>query len=77
MAAEMHDAVDTGGDFLHLSIVGEVGGSEFLVRAQVCGFADIAKADTAIDAFEQCAQPRSDVAGRAGYQDMHFNFPWL
>src|SRR5947207_1579852 len=30
MAAEMHDAVDSGGYLLHLPVIGEVGGDEFL-----------------------------------------------
>ena len=43
-------------------------------RAQVCGLTDIAKADVRINAFEQFAQPGSNIAGSTGDQDMHVIF---
>src|SRR5581483_3254988 len=70
IAAEMGDAVDAGDDRLDLGVVGEVGGDELLVCRQIGGPADIAPADARVDAFQQFAQPRADLAGRAGDKDV-------
>ena len=68
-AAEMHDAVDAGDRLLDLRHVGEIGLHEVLVGAQIGRLLDVADADLRIDALQQLAQPRADVARGSGDQN--------
>src|SRR5215813_9742794 len=66
MAAEMHDALHAGDGFLHLREIGEVGGDEIVARREIGGFADIARPKVWVDAAQDFTQPRADIAGSTG-----------
>src|SRR5262245_64364446 len=66
---KVHDAVDTGRDFLDLAIVREIGDDKFFVVAKLRGLADVADPDARVDSLEQSAQPRAKVASRNGNQN--------
>ena len=66
---QLTDAVYPGGYQLHLRVIGAVGGDEFLSGAQICRLTDIACTAVRIDAFEQFAKTRSDVACGSGNKD--------
>ena len=69
MAAEMHDAVDAGGDALDLGVVGEVGGHEVFIVGEAVRLADVTPAGWRIDTFKQLAQARADAARGSGDED--------
>lgn len=56
----MQDAVDALADRLDLCEVGEIGGLEFLVSAEIGGLLDVAEQEVGIDRRQQLAQARSD-----------------
>ena len=62
----MHDALHAGDGFLHLREIGEVGGDEIVACREIGGFADIARPNVRIDAAQDFTQPRADIAGSAG-----------
>ena len=47
-------------------VIAEIAQDEVLVGPEVGGTANIADAQRRIDALQQLAQPRSDIAGRSG-----------
>src|SRR5262245_5584422 len=65
---KVHDAVDTGRNFLDLAIVREIGGDKF-VAAKLRGLADVADPNARVDSPKQPAQPRAHVASRTGNQN--------
>src|SRR5262245_14959516 len=74
----MDDALHTGNDVLHLGHGGEVVLEEGFVGREIGWRLDVAEAEVWVDAFEQLAQSRADVACRAGYEDcLHLQLPTL
>src|SRR4051794_6257369 len=67
-SAEMQDAVDALADGFDLGEVGEVGGLEFLARAEVGGRFHVAEHQIRIDREQQLAQACADFTGSAGHQ---------
>src|SRR5262245_31215197 len=68
-AAEMDDALHAGDGALHLGGRGEVGFDECFVGREVSRRLDVTEAKVWIDALEELAQPRADVAGCARDED--------
>ena len=66
VAAEMHDAVDAGDDFLDRGEVGEIGGHEIFIAREIGGLAQITPADARVEALQGLAQARADAARGAG-----------
>src|SRR6516225_6683020 len=70
MAAEMNDAFHAGDRFLDLREIGEVGGDKVIAGGEVCRLLDIARPKMRIDAAQNLAQSRADIAGRAGNENI-------
>ena len=68
-AAEMDDAFDALDGLLDLVELGEVGGDERLVVAEIGRRLDVAQPQLGIDRLQQLAQASADVAGGAGQQN--------
>ena len=66
----MHDAVDAVDDLFDVCHLAEVGGDKFFIGAKIGGRFDVAPADAGIDALEQLAQTRADIAGGAGNENI-------
>ena len=66
VAAEMHDAVDAGDDFLDRGEIGKIGRHEIFIGGEIAGLAQIAPADARVESFHELAQARADAARGAG-----------
>src|SRR5262249_50388160 len=65
MAAEMNDALHAGDRLLDLRQISEIGRNEVIAGGEVRGLADIARPKMRINAAQNLAQSRADIAGGA------------
>jgi len=71
----MQNAIDAFADRLDLSEVGEIGGLELLVAAEIVRPVDVAEQQVRIDRRQQLVQLRSNSARGAGHQYAWHLFP--
>src|SRR5262249_46243385 len=70
MTAEMNDTLDAGDRLLDLREIGEIGGDKVIAGGKIRGLADIARPKMRIDAAQNLAQSRADIAGSAGNENV-------
>src|SRR5689334_14265086 len=74
MPAKMNDAFHAGDGFFDLGEIGEIGGDKIIAASEIGGLADVARPKMRIDAAQNPAQSRADIAGSAGNENVLHHF---